>query len=638
MPNPVRTVISYQLAFCGMGLLLCLFSLLQKLVIGVPVGKLQGYLIPTIFGGLTGMVLNFWYRRQKNAVRKLQVSEQRFRDLYINTPGMLHSIDKNLRLVEVSNHWLEKMGYKRKDVLGRPFPDFMTPNSRRTALEEVIPRFLATGSVHNVPYQLVTRDGDILDVLLSAISQKDERGDFAHSLAVITDITARKLAESKIEKLAYFDTLTGLPNRKLFLDRLQQSLAAARRHRHQIAVLFIDLDHFKGINDTLGHAQGDLMLRAIAERLQQCVREEDTVARLGGDEFVIILGGSTESRHAADFAQRTLGALSQPVEIEERALRTTASIGIALYPDHGGDASALLRAADIAMYGAKDQGRNTFQIYSNDMRARTLARVDLENRLHLALEREELFLRFQPQVHLGEGRIIGVEALLRWQHPEKGELTPGHFIDTAEESGLVIPIGDWVLRQACRQAYLWQQQGLPQMRVAVNLSARQFNQPHFIDTIDRILKETGLPPQWLEFEITESALMENVLQTVMLLTDLKVRDIRISIDDFGTGYSSLSYLKNFPIHRIKIAQEFVRDIPANTDDAAIVETVITMARHLGLGVIAEGVEKPAQVEFLRQRGCLEMQGFHFARPLLPDEISARVGEKGSRGAFCLYEP
>lgn len=630
----VTTLFLYLLG----ALFLCALSALQKLIIGAPLGKPHGYIIPFIFGGTTGVVLGFWYLRLKEANLCLRLKEKRYRNLYRNTPCLLHSIDKEGKLVEVSNAWLHTLGYQRNEVIGKPLTDFMTANSRRYALKTVFPEFYACGSIQDIGYQMMHRDGRPIDVLLSAIAENDEKGRFQNSLAVMTDVTERKKAELQIERLAYFDTLTGLPNRKLFQDRLEQTLAQARRRQSMVAVIFLDLDNFKTINDSYGHTLGDLLLQKVAEELQECVRSGDTVARLGGDEFVILLAGEAGEDKLLACVQRITAALRKPIVLEGQSLHVTASIGIAIYPKNGQDSTSLIKAADIAMYAAKEQGRNNFQFFSAEMSARTLARADMETRLHAALERQEFYLVFQPQVHLGDGRITGVEALLRWQHPEEGQILPGRFLECAENSGLIHPIGQWVLEAACRQARAWQEQGLPPLRMAVNISARQFSNPDFIDVVDKVLEQTGLDPEWLELEITESAMMENVLRTVMTLTDLKVRNIRLSIDDFGTGYSSLSYLKHFPIHRIKIAQEFVRDIPDNRDDAAIVETMITMARHLDLGVIAEGVEKKTQIDFLSKRNCLEMQGYYFSRPLPADELSDLLRSHAGAPSTCLFRP
>ena len=363
---------------------------------------------------------------------------------------------------------------------------------------------------------------------------------------MVIDITERKQAEKEIQKLAYYDVLTGLPNRTLFLDRLSQALAQGRREERKVGVLFLDLDRFKAINDTLGHVAGDMLLKYVARRLQGCVRQSDTVARLGGDEFVVILPGVHTEADLTAFSKKILETLSRPVRLGEKKFFTTASIGISVFPEDADDVETLIRNADIAMYAAKDRGKNTYQFFSTEMNAKVVEKLGLETRLRLAMKREELTLAYQPQMDLRAGKITGVEVLLRWQHPDAGLVTPGGFIRVAEETGLIIPIGEWVLRTACAQAQRWQEQGLPKMRVGVNISSRQFDQPDFIDMVDRVLQQTGFDPRCLELELTESIVMENVPDTIMTLTDLKVRGIHLAIDDFGTGYSSLSYLKHFP--------------------------------------------------------------------------------------------
>ena len=446
-------------------------------------------------------------------------------------------------------------------------------------------------------------------------------GQFA---TIFDDITDRKRAEDEIQSLAYRDTLTGLPNRILLQDRLREALLQAERKGDLVGLLFLDLDRFKPINDTLGHALGDLLLKSVAERLCACVRRSDTVARLGGDEFVVVLLGVHRELDTTLVAKEILERLSQPFDIEGRDIYTSTSIGIAVYPRDGHDAGTLLKNADMAMYVAKDRGRNTYQFYTDEMNRRAAELLTLETSLHLALKRGELFLQYQPQVDLAQGRITGVEALLRWRHPEHGLIPPGRFIPISEETDLILPIGEWVLRTACRQGRAWQTAGVPPLRMAVNLSGRQFKQPGFTDLVQRILRETGMPPQLLELELTESMMMEDADETVNRLRALKGMRVHLAIDDFGTGYSSLSYLKNFPIDRIKIAQTFVRDISTDPGDAAIVETVLAMAHNLKLGVIAEGVETEEQFAFLLSRHCQDMQGYYFAVPLPPQDIERLV--------------
>ncbi|PLX81734.1 MAG: hypothetical protein C0617_16110 [Desulfuromonas sp.] len=397
-------------------------------------------------------------------------------------------------------------------------------------------------------------------------------------------------------------------------------MAKSRRSGHQVALLFLDLDRFKNINDSLGHETGDALLQQIANRLKACVREADTVARLGGDEFVIILEQFKDIQNIATVAQKILHSLKRSIVLKETELHVTSSIGIGIFPTDAVDVEGLMKCADSAMYRAKDQGRNNCQFYKPDMNARTHEMLLLENSLGSALEGGEFFTVYQPQIELASGKLIGLETLLRWQHPERGMVSPGDFIPLAEETGLIVPIGEWVLQAACAQNKAWQDKGYAPVRITVNVSGRQFKQPGFVDMVERILRETGLDPQWLELEITENVIMENFGDVIMTLTDLKVRGIHLSIDDFGTGYSSLKYLKNFPITKLKIDQSFVQDITADPNDAAIVSSIIVLGQNMKLEVIAEGIETESQLQQLRQRGCKQGQGYLFSRPLPAGEL------------------
>ncbi len=614
--------------------LLALLTTLQNLLLDVHLES-RSYYLPLLFGGLAGLILGLWETRLKIFAGRLQESERRYRRLYQNTPVMLHSIDRSGRLVNVSNYWLQTLGYSREEVLGRPLTEFLSHKSRRLVEKNMLPEFFKAGFVENIPYQMIKKTGEVIDVLLSAVAERDAKGEIAQSLAVVTDVTERRRAEKEIQKLAYYDTLTGLPNRLLFLDRLHQALAQARRENRKVGVLFLDLDRFKLVNDTMGHVAGDMLLKYVARRLQGCVRQSDTVARLGGDEFVVVLPGVHTEQDLTAFARKILETVSRPVRLGEKKVYSTASVGISVFPDDADNLDALLRNADIAMYAAKDRGKNTYQFFSEDMNARVVEDMGLETRLRLALKNDELFLAYQPQMDLRTGSITGLEALLRWRHPDAGVIGPGSFIRVAEETGLIIPIGEWALRTACLQARAWEHSGFPPLRMAVNISGRQFDQPDFIDRIDDILRQTGIDPRRLELELTESIVMENVPETIMTLTDLKVRGIHLAIDDFGTGYSSLSYLKHFPFDRIKIAQEFVRDITIDPEDAAIVEAITRMASILGLEVIAEGVEKKEQLDFLRERRCMEMQGHYFARPMPADELTGIFKKGLLKEGVCL---
>jgi diguanylate cyclase (GGDEF)-like protein/PAS domain S-box-containing protein len=434
------------------------------------------------------------------------------------------------------------------------------------------------------------------------------------------DITARKHAEQEIQKLAYFDSLTGLPNRGLLEDRLIQIMAQSMREGWQVGVLFLDLDRFKWINDTLGHTAGDILLQEVAERLQNRLRASDTVARLGGDEFVIVLSAVKHEQDIAHTTRDIMDSLSMPVELEGQKIFLSASIGIAIYPADGHDVSSLLRNADTAMYVAKETGRNNYKFFSQEMNLMAVERMTLETNLRRALEKAEFYLNYQPQVDSNTGNIVGVEALLRWNCPDAGLVSPGKFIPIAEETGLIIPIGEWVLRTACREARSWQDEGIASVRVAVNISGCQFKQSNLVDLVAGILRETGLYPGNLELELTESMLMENSDNAVIMLRELKALGVHLAIDDFGTGYSSLTYLKHFPIDRLKIDQLFIRDICTNPDDASIAEAIIALAHSLGLKVMAEGVETGEQMGFLQSRDCFEMQGFYISRPVSAEAV------------------
>lgn len=448
---------------------------------------------------------------------------------------------------------------------------------------------------------------------------------YAHTLALALD-HAREMEQirqqqKELDYLAHFDTLTGLPNRALLIDRMQQALRVAKRHRQKVAVLFIDLDDFKHVNDSLGHATGDRLLTAVAQRLLGCVRAEDTLARLGGDEFVVVLPELRDLQDAAIVAQKILMALEAPFAVEGHELFSRASIGISLYPTDADSADALLANADVAMYHAKRLGKNNYQFFASEMARLAHKRLQLESRLCRALERGELVLHYQPQVELESRRIVGMEALLRWNNPELGWVLPGDFIPLAEEIGLIVEIGAFVLQTALSQAKAWQEAGFP-IRMAVNLSARQFQQNGLVETVLASLRQNGLAPSVLELEITETVLLQDTGNVLDVLTRLSSEGVRFSMDDFGTGYSSLSYLKKFPIGVLKIDRSFVRDIPNDENDVAIVSAILAMASQLNLETVAEGIETAEQLETLRERGCRYGQGYFFSQPLSSAETTA----------------
>jgi diguanylate cyclase (GGDEF)-like protein len=446
-------------------------------------------------------------------------------------------------------------------------------------------------------------------------------------------------ADQQIQYLATHDGLTGLPNRMMFNQLLEQSIKSARRKESKCAVLFIDLDRFKIINDSLGHSVGDALLVEVASRLRSSVRESDVVARLGGDEFVIVLSEIFDSDQIAMVARKVLSGLVSPLNLAGHDCRTTGSIGIAIFPDNGGDAQTLTKNADMAMYLAKEEGKNDFRFYSPVIKSQSIERLMLESSLRHALELNQFALHYQPKIEAATGQINGVEALLRWRHPDLGDLPPMKFIPLAEETGLIIPIGRWVLRTACAQNMAWQRQGLPVISMAVNLSPRQFQDDHLLRDVDDALKETGMPAHLLQLEITESMVMQNVARAIKLLDEIQSRGVRLAIDDFGTGYASLSYLKRLPVDSLKIDRSLIKGVGSDTEDTAIVRAVVTLARSLGIMVTAEGVETAEQLFQLRALGCDQGQGYYFARPVsaerLPELLSSLDADDRHGSPSCL---
>lgn len=454
---------------------------------------------------------------------------------------------------------------------------------------------------------------------------------------LLEDVTQRKVTEEQIRRLAYYDSLTGLPNRSLLLDRLNQAVTKAMREQSKVALLFLDLDRFKVINDTLGHAQGDQLLVQVSKRLRQVLRSSDTLARIGGDEFVIIISYQLQDINIAHLAQHLIDSITAAYEINGRDVYTSASIGIAVFPEDGADCDSLLRCADMAMYAAKDGGRRSFHFYSEEMNRKAHARLELETNLRHALEKDEFFLEYQPIINASNGEFIGAEALLRWESAT-GRIMPDMFIPVAEESGFILPLGEWVLRTACRKIKEWREAGLPDFRISVNVSGRQFCQHNFTETVCAIIKETGVDPSCLALEMTETSLMVDAKATAETLTKLKELNISIVVDDFGAGYSSLGYLKNFPIDRIKIDRSFIRDLGRHSSDSAIVEAIIAMASRLNLQVVAEGVESSAQLDFLKEQGCHEIQGFYFHCPLSEEHFVTLLQEIQCQPVPLFYSP
>jgi diguanylate cyclase (GGDEF)-like protein len=471
-----------------------------------------------------------------------------------------------------------------------------------------------------------------------------------HLIESFIDISSLKQAQAQITKMAYYDSLTDLPNRHLFQDRLKLAIAHALRHKHILALLFLDLDNFKRINDTLGHPAGDLLLKEVALRLTDSIRFTDaithqgpedsgvTVARQGGDEFTILLTEITHAPYAATVAQRFLETLAKPFMIAGHEVFITASIGVALYPDDGEDLDSLLKNADIAMYEAKSRGKNNYQYFQQSMNLAAIERLSMEASLRKALAQDEFVLYYQPQIDIRTGTIIGMEALLRWQHPDKGIIPPDEFIPLAEEVGLIVPLGEWVLRTACAQNREWQKHGHASLRVSVNISGQQLQQHNFIETVSNALEACGLESRYLMLEITESIVMQHSAQIMAIFNELTNRGVRFSMDDFGTGYSSLSYLKNFLIHEIKIDRSFVKDITVGIDDTAIARAIIAMARSLNLHVVAEGVETEPQLQVLSDEGCYAMQGNFISHPIPGEAVLAFLAQSRRREEEMMFNP
>ena len=502
------------------------------------------------------------------------------------------------------------------------FPDqqrVFTPESWER-LNREIEETLRTGVPYEIELETVRPDGSTGWIMARGGPQRDAYGDLVALCGIAQDITERKLVEKRVQFLAYYDSLTGLPNRSLLQDRLVQAIAGAHRRDEHAAVLFLDLDRFKIINDSLGHGIGDLLLKSVAERLKRQTRDQDTVCRMGGDEFIIVLSSIRDEADAAIVAERIVSAIDSDFDIQGRTLKVSCSLGISIYPEHGIDSEALIKNADAAMYGAKESGRNRFLFFTKEMNAKVVERSILEHDLRLAIERHEIFLMYQPQVEIRTGKIVGLEALVRWQHPVLGLVQPDKFIHVAENSGLILPIGDWVLRSACSQVRAWQAVGLPPVTVAVNVSSMQVHQENFRDLVQQALCETGIPPQYLELELTESLLTTNAELMFSVLNEMKKMGVKLAIDDFGTGYSSLSQLRQFPVGKLKIDRSFIRDVESSPDAAVIATAVISLAKTLNLKVIAEGVETDGQLAFLRSHDCDEMQGYYFSRPLLGKDI------------------
>lgn len=570
---------------------------------------------------------------RKKAEMDLRKSEERYRNFLKNFQGIAFRSKLDFQPIFFHGIVEEITGFTPEDFMsGRIRWDQLihpadSANIPGNAELRSIPNYSVTRE-----YRIVRKDGVIRWVQEAVGNDCDESGVPIRIQGAVYDITQRKIAQEKISHMAFHDALTGLPNRHLLKDRLNQAIKSAHNRNRLVATLFLDLDNFKRINDTLGHNTGDLLLQGISKRLQECVRKSDTisrpdnsagasVARFGGDEFMVLLSEISAIQNAAQVANRILNVLAQPFMIDNHEVFITSSIGISIFPHDGTDAEILLKNADTAMYYAKEQGKNNFQFYAQHMNIAAYERFDMENKLRKALDNGELHLYYQPQIDMRSGNIIGVEALIRWIDAQNNILLPGAFIPLAEETGLIVPIGQWVLHTACRQNKAWQNEGFPPIYVSVNISAAQFKQPSFPGVVDEVLRESGLDPGYLELELTESILMDTTESSIETLKQLKSMGVRISIDDFGTGYSSLSYLKRFPIDTLKIDRSFVRDVTTDQDDKAIINAIIALAKSLKLNVIAEGVETLEQLECMRKQGSDGLQGYLFSPPIPKDSLA-----------------
>ncbi|MEO8056309.1 MAG: EAL domain-containing protein [Acidobacteriota bacterium] len=558
-------------------------------------------------------------KRRDSAVT---ASERRYRLLFERNLAGLYRTTLDGRILDCNSAFARILGYpSREDVLKITALDLYSDPGDR---ESFVARLKQQRVLVNFEICLRRRDGSPVWVLANESLMDEAGGDVVMDGSLI-DITDRKRAEQQRWHQANHDALTDLPNRVLFNDRLSLAILHAQRRRQALVVMFLDLDHFKRVNDTLGHSAGDELLVKVADRLRRCIRQDDTVARVGGDEFLLLLNGITREADAATMARKILGILAEPFLVQKRELFIEASIGIGLYPGDGGDAEMLITNVDTAMYRAKETGRNSFQFFTRKMQEQSQERAALESGLRRALPRGEFILHYQPIYRLRDRSVVGVEALVRWRHPERGILSPREFIPLAEDVGLIARVGEWVLRRACEQLRAWQAAGAPPMRISVNVSPRQFQQRDFAANVRRIVRESGLEPSVLDLEITESIAMHDVAHTGRVLSELADLGIQISMDDFGTGHSSLNYLKHFPIRRLKIDQSFVAGMTNDDKDHAIVATVISIARNLGLAVTAEGVETEEQAALLAALACEDVQGYLFAHPEPAEEVEKRFG-------------
>ena len=564
------------------------------------------------------------------ALSALELTQRHYKELVITAPVGVFETEADGKCLFVNERWLEMTGLTLSQALDVDWSLAVHPDDRERVLKEW--RKIDADSLFREEFRFQRPDGAVLWVLAQAKARYTPAGKLDGYIGGVTDISERKDAEARVEFLAQYDALTKLPNRLLGKDRMERAMVRAGSTATKAALLFLDLDHFKTINDSLGHNIGDSLLLQVSQRLQECIRETDTISRQGGDEFLIVLPDIDDLDIIANIAVKILERLSPPFLMGPHELTTSLSIGISIYPDDGDDFDTLLKKADMAMYHAKEAGRNTYRFFADRMNENADEYVLLRTGLQKALDQNEMVLHYQPQIHLPSQQVIGVEALIRWNHPQLGLVQPGRFIPVAEESGLIVPIGEWVLQQACRQAREWQLAGLPKLVVAVNLSAVQFKRDNLMKSVSDALMAADLDPTCLELELTESILIKDTDNVLLTVKKLKALGVKLSIDDFGTGYSSLSYLKRFEVDKVKIDQSFVRDITSDPNDAAIVRAILQMSHSLGLTTIAEGVEDSETLEILQGYDCDEVQGYFYSRPLPADQMAKFLAEWQARTA------
>jgi diguanylate cyclase (GGDEF)-like protein/PAS domain S-box-containing protein len=552
-----------------------------------------------------------------------------FRAMIDQVPDYLFVKDTKSRFVVANRAVAADLGRAPKDLIGKTDFD-LHPAELAAKFFADEQRVIGSGEpLLDIEEFVVGVAGGKKWLSTSKVPLRNDENAVIGIVGISRDVTERKRAEDQIHFMAHHDALTGLPNRTLLMDRLSQALLHAQRNNRRATAIFIDLDNFKLINDSLGHNAGDALLRTVAERMVACVRATDTVVRLGGDEFVILLIDQADTLETASVIDKIRAAISEPIPIEGRLLHVTSSIGLATFPEDGADAETLLMNADVAMYRAKEKGRDNVQFYAAEMNVAAHERRVLQEGLRTGLERNEFALVYQPQVDLRSGSIFAVEALLRWNHPEFGVVSPTKFIPIAEESGLIVQLGDWVLREACRQNKAWQNAGMPPVTVCVNVSARQFRDKRLVKRVTKALKKSGLDAKYLELELTESLLMQDMPQAIATMQELQAVGVQFAIDDFGIGYSSLSALKNFPVARLKLDQTFVRNLPHDANDRSIATAVISLGQKLNMKVIAEGVESAEQLNFLKDHNCDEIQGYLFSQPISPDAFATMMRKQNS---------